>query len=76
MHNYKIHISWDVTILGHLKKKAVEYHWEIVLGHQTSELKLFNDEVLLGSGYNLSHTFSCIVETQYSSSTKRRSKMI
>lgn len=59
MHNYKIHISWDVTILGHLKKKkAVEYHWEIVLGHQTSELKLFNDEVLLGSGYNYkSHIF-------------------
>jgi len=54
VHNYKIHISWDVTILGHLKKKkkkAVEYHWEIVLGHQTSELKLFNDDVLLGSGY-------------------------
>ena len=64
MHNYKIHISWYMTILGHLEKKAVEYHWETILGHQTSELKLFKNEILLRSGYNYkSHIFMCSVNS-------------
>lgn len=38
-----------MTTLGHLKTVAV-CHWEIVLGHITSEFKLVND-VILGNSY-------------------------
>lgn len=51
MHNYKIYISWDMSILGHLQK-GCRVSLENFFGYLTSELKFINDEVLLGHSYN------------------------